>query len=198
MKILGSKPTDSPTGGVYATSTDFCRVFEEDMNRLYLLSLLLTADPELAEQCFVGGLEDSNSGNPVFKEWARSWARRRIITNAIAAIKPRREVVSGGSRDVGSRQIQGLPPTLASVVSLRAFDRFVFVMSVLEGYREPELRLLLNCSSADISQARAHALDQIDALAERYGKAGNGIEQTSDGGELGLASSMLPRFAAAA
>ena len=63
----------------YASSDDFRRVFDEDMNSLYLLSFLLTADREKAEQCFVSGLEDAVEGNPVFKEWARSWARRVII-----------------------------------------------------------------------------------------------------------------------
>jgi hypothetical protein len=198
MKIFGTKPTNSPRGGVYATSADFCRVFEEDMNRLYLLSLLLTADPELAEKCFVRGLEDSKSGNPVFKEWAGSWARRRIISNAIATIKPRREVVCRDSRGDGYREIKGLPPELASVVSLQAFERFVFVMSVLEAYPERDLRLLLDCSSADIRQARARALDQIGVPAERYGEADHSMQMAADDHELGLASSMLPRFAASA
>src|SRR5882724_89709 len=73
----------------YATSDDFRRVFDEDMNSLYLLSYLLTADRDKAEQCFVSGLEDAVEGNPVFKEWARSWARRVIIINAVRTINPR-------------------------------------------------------------------------------------------------------------
>ena len=43
----------------YASSTDFRQVFDEDMKALYLLSFLLTADREKAEQCFVSGLEDA-------------------------------------------------------------------------------------------------------------------------------------------
>ncbi len=43
----------------YATSADFCRIFESDMNRLYLLCYLLTADHGIAEECFVRGLEDT-------------------------------------------------------------------------------------------------------------------------------------------
>jgi hypothetical protein len=68
--------------------TDFGRIFTQEMNGLYLLSLLLTADREKAEQCFVSGLEDSVEGNPVFKEWARSWAQRTIIQNAVKVIHP--------------------------------------------------------------------------------------------------------------
>src|SRR6266436_3362958 len=73
----------------YANSDDFRRIFDDDMNSLYLLAFLLTADREKAEQCFVSGLEDAVEGNPVFKEWARSWARRAIIQNAVRVIKPR-------------------------------------------------------------------------------------------------------------
>ena len=82
----------------YANSDDFRRIFDEDMNSLYLLAFLLTADREKAEQCFVAGLEDSVEGNPVFKEWARSWARRAIIQNAVRVINPRPAEGSGRSR----------------------------------------------------------------------------------------------------
>src|ERR1700719_5195475 len=72
----------------YASKADFGQIFHEDMKELYLLSFLLTADRRKAEQCFVSGLEDAVEGNPVFKEWARSWARRAIIQNAVRAINP--------------------------------------------------------------------------------------------------------------
>ena len=79
-----------PAGSTpYASSDDFCRIFNQEMDGFYLLSFLLTADREKAEQCFVSGLEDSMKGNPVFKEWARSWARRAVIQNAVRAVNPR-------------------------------------------------------------------------------------------------------------
>src|SRR5262245_40163093 len=73
---------------LYATGGDFCRIFKEDMQSLYLLALVLTADPAKAEQCFVAGLDDCASGNQVFEEWARSWARRVIVKNAIRSLAP--------------------------------------------------------------------------------------------------------------
>src|SRR4029077_901384 len=73
----------------YATREDFRRIFSEDTNGLYRLSLLLTRDSVKAEQCFVGGLDDCVSGNSVFREWARSWVKRAIIQNAIRELKPR-------------------------------------------------------------------------------------------------------------
>src|SRR5580693_2213529 len=72
----------------YASSGDFRGIFHEETDSLYRLSFLLTADHEKAEQCFVSGLEDSVNGSPVFKEWARSWARRPIIHNAVRVINP--------------------------------------------------------------------------------------------------------------
>src|ERR1700693_6602292 len=72
----------------YATGTDFCRLFAKGMSELYQLSFLLTADHQKAEQCFVAGLEDSMRSNGVFKEWARSWAKRAIVQNAIVQLKP--------------------------------------------------------------------------------------------------------------
>jgi hypothetical protein len=68
----------------YASREDFRRIFTEDLDGLYQLSFLLTRDPQKAEQCFVGGLEDCLAGNPVFREWARSWAKRAIVQNARA------------------------------------------------------------------------------------------------------------------
>ena len=73
----------------YASREDFRRIFTEETNSLYQLSLLLTRDSVKAEQCFVGGLEDCVAGNSVFREWARSWAKRAIIQNAIRELNPR-------------------------------------------------------------------------------------------------------------
>jgi hypothetical protein len=73
-------PEARPTSpGPYSNSGDFRRAFSEEIDSLYVLSLLLAAEPEKAEQCFVSGLEDSVNGKTVFKECAHSWARRAII-----------------------------------------------------------------------------------------------------------------------
>ena len=72
----------------YATCKDFLRVFDEDMRGLYQLSFLLTGDPEQGERCFVTGMEDCAKENRVFREWARSWAKRVIVQNAISELQP--------------------------------------------------------------------------------------------------------------
>ena len=73
----------------YATAAEFCRIFGQDMNSLFLLALLLTGDDEKAEQCFVAALENATHRRTVFKEWARPWARRAIIQAAQCMINPR-------------------------------------------------------------------------------------------------------------
>jgi hypothetical protein len=166
MKIFASKYPETPPRAVYATAADFCRIFEDSMDDLYLLSLLLTADHDLAGKCFAAGLETAKGSNPVFKEWAESWARRTIIANAIRIIGPR---VDGASDHVGD--IKGLPAELDAVARLRTFDRFVFVISVLEGYAERDCRLLLDCSGTDISRARTRALQHLSTLAQQRGDA---------------------------
>ncbi|HEV2728761.1 MAG TPA: hypothetical protein VGV15_01915, partial [Terriglobales bacterium] len=61
-KMLGARHIRSQEPSPYATHGDFCRIFEEDMNRLYMLAFLLTGDHSAAEKCFVRGMEDSVKG----------------------------------------------------------------------------------------------------------------------------------------
>jgi hypothetical protein len=157
----------------YANSDDFRRIFDEDMNGLYLLSLLLTADGEKAEQCFVSGLEDAVGGNQVFREWARSWARRTVILNAVRVINPRPADGSGRSRSgavhgTGKTLPQEQPLEMAAVLGLEPFERFVCVMMVLERYSDQECSVLLGCARWDVLAARTRALQQIGSATELH------------------------------
>jgi hypothetical protein len=153
----------------YTTTADFCRVFCEETDRLYRLSFLLTADQEKAQQCFVSGLEDSVEGNPVFKEWARAWARRAIIQSAVPVIHPRPiendAPTSFGSND---KMLAAEPPELAAVLLLDAFERFVYVMSVLEHYSDLDCSLLLGCAKRDVVAGRVRALQQTGSAMESH------------------------------
>jgi hypothetical protein len=158
----------------YASSDDFRRVFDEDMNSLYLLSFLLTGDRENAEQCFVSGLEDAVEGNPVFKEWARSWARRVIIINAVRAINPRPTDENGRSNSP-SVTGNGNPPVveqveIAAVVALEPFARFAYVMTVLERYSDQDCSLLLGCTRRDVVAARTGAFQQIGSTMASHAR----------------------------
>ena len=151
---------------VYATQDEFCRTFAEEENPLYLLALLLTADASKAEQCFVAGLEDSIQGSRVFKEWVRSWSRRMIIKNAIQLISPAPGQVNGTPHvsDSGAVTLD-LGSELTAVLQLAPLERFVFVMSVLEGYSIQDCSILLNCTRQYIEIAQAGSLQHV-ALAK--------------------------------
>jgi DNA-directed RNA polymerase specialized sigma24 family protein len=154
----------------YASKADFCRVFAEDMTGLYLLAYLLTANGQLAEQCFVSGLEDSSKGHHVFKEWALSWARRTIIQSAIQAIRPRPPEENDRSNRVFSnlastiRHEQTLwrePTNLTPILELPSFERFVFVMSILQRYSDQDCSILLGCTPREVIAARTRALASL-------------------------------------
>lgn len=140
----------------YATGADFCKIFESNMDRLYLLSYILTASEELAEKCFVQGLEDARNGNRVFKEWAESWARRTIIMNAIRAVRPWPVVAQVPASEAASAGLN--TPEIRALVTLPNFERFVFVLSVIEKYSDRECALLFGCTRDAVVKARVHAV----------------------------------------
>jgi len=147
----------------YATGAEVCSIFTKNLDRLYLLSFLLTGDHEKAEQCFVGGLEDSIEANQVFRKWAHSWAKRTIVQNAIRLLQPGAGR-AGLPSAISSQNGQGLAfGDFDPVLALEDFERFVFVMTVLERYSDHECALLLSCLIRDIREARVRALEQIAA-----------------------------------
>jgi|SRR5581483_161513 len=154
--------------GEYATGEDFCRLFLKETDSLYLLSFLLTGEHLLAEKCFVRGLEDSRKGNPVFNAWARSWARRTIVQRAIQMIRPQtaHDCRTSLTSDRGASHDMEEPTEIAKIVGLPQFERFVFVMSVLERYSPRECSLLLDCSRSDVIAAQTCALQRIALQSE--------------------------------
>jgi hypothetical protein len=146
----------------YARNDDFRKVFHEETASLYRLAFLLTADREKAQQCFVAGLEDSVNGRSVFKDWAHSWARRTIIQNAVRAINPRPMAEQAPSSFSGDGKKLVVQAEMTAVLELGPFDRFVYVMSVLEHYSDLDCSVLLNCARRDVIAARIHALRQIE------------------------------------
>ena len=150
----------------YATADDFRKLFAEDMNSLHLLAFLLTGNHESAEQCFISGIEDCAQCSSVFQQWARSWARRVIIQNAIRMIAPRPRCQDGSIHETPSavshnEQKSDQNAMWTGVLALENFERFVFVISVLEGYGDRECAALLGCAVLEVGQARARASQQI-------------------------------------
>jgi hypothetical protein len=151
----------------YATSEDFRRLFLEDKSSLHLLSFLLTADLDKAEKCFVSGLEDCLDRNSVFAEWAGTWARRTIVQNAIRMMAPVKndagQTSPSASLHVVGKHAQSVEndTPFAGVLSLAKFDRFVFVISVLERYPDQECARLLGTSISEVRQTRERAVLQV-------------------------------------
>src|SRR6267143_6308603 len=117
----------------YAKRADFCEVFERDMKPLYLLAFLLTADHKEAEQCFESTVEEAFKKQAVFKEWARTWVKRKLIENAIAIVSPvsartgdKQELWKARSHETDTEG------AIDAVTKLAPLERFVFVMSILE------------------------------------------------------------------
>jgi DNA-directed RNA polymerase specialized sigma24 family protein len=179
LKVMGHSSRHG--SAQYATCVDFSRIFAEDMKNLYLLALVLTADSEKAEQCFVSGLDDCISGNQVFREWARSWARRVVIKNAIRMIAPGRERASQvlypaatkAAQVSNGSHAQRIPVEISSIFELPPLERFAFVMSVLEGYSDLDSALLLRCTRESLNRARLRALERISDLKIHKGLQGN-------------------------
>lgn len=150
-------------GEDYARSCDFATIFFDHVDELYTLSLLLTADQFKAEQCFVAGLEDCTKGSPVFREWAQSWARRIVIKNAIRMVSPKPGATHVAACPNGCGPPAAVPEArlLGDITRLAPFERFVYVISVLEGYSARDCSSLLFCTVNEVVQARTRALRQL-------------------------------------
>jgi hypothetical protein len=164
-----AKPKTTNFRADYANHADFCDAFENDTKPLYLLAFLLTANHKESEQCFVSTVEEAFNEQAVFKEWARSWVKRRLIENAIEIVSPA-SARNGQKRDLWSaakRETQR-EWEIDTVTQLAAFERFVFVMTILERYSNWDCALLLGCGMDKVVQARMTALRRLADLAALF------------------------------
>jgi hypothetical protein len=157
----------------YTPVADFFKIFTEETQSLNVLSLLLTADKDKAEACFVCAMGECVEGIAVFMEWAHLCARRAVLKYAIQMIRP----VPEHPDSLPFISLKG-PATsaennpFAAIVALGAFERFVFVMSALEGQSEQECAILLRCSLRDVMIARVLALTRLANTDANYAHAG--------------------------
>ena len=159
-----SKPHVREFRDNYATCTDFCEVFRRNTTHLYLLAFLLTANHQEAQECFVGAMDNAFAETNVFKGWEESWSKRCLIEHAIGAIifQPgRREAL----RDVWFQDGEiGFRTFLDAVTQLKSAERFVFVMTELEGYSAKETALLLHRTLESVHNLRIEALQRLAEL----------------------------------
>jgi hypothetical protein len=154
----------------YATVTDLFAMFSEEIHSLYLLAFLLTADHDKAEQCLVCAMGECVEWIGVFTDWAHSWGRRAVLKSAIQMIMPvpeHADKVSIITLRAWATSGEDNSP-FAAILLLDPFERFVFVMSTLEGQSDAECAVLLRCSQRDVMMTRVLAVKRqssADALA---------------------------------
>jgi DNA-directed RNA polymerase specialized sigma24 family protein len=160
MSCLQRNEIGVDKANLYATREDFCGIFSEELDSLYQLSFAMTGNHEKAEQSFVAALGECIHSSHVLREGAHSWAKRAIIQNAIRVLH---FGLGHGNSSAAVAAENGKVSSLEadSVLGLEAFERCVFVMSVLEGYAEEQCALLLGCSHWEVRKARTRALQRI-------------------------------------
>jgi len=145
----------------YESCAGFCEMSANDMKQLYLLAFLLTANHQKAEQCFLRVFEEFPDNPTMFGEMFQSWMRRTLIQGAIHNFSPQfghdeqnrdRWWVEEGDVDIA---------LINPVTKLTPLERFVFVMSILEGYSIHECSAMLECTLQTVAAARTCALAEL-------------------------------------
>jgi hypothetical protein len=145
----------------FASGTDVWNILTDEMNSLYLFSFLLTADLDKAKQCFFSGMSECEEEIGVFMSWAQTRARHTILKHAIWMIMPSPDRADDSSFVLRGSAASGDTNIFDAIAGLNAFDRFVYVMSVLEKQSDDDCSNLLRCSPLDIVIARAMALERL-------------------------------------
>jgi hypothetical protein len=143
-------------------STDRADFFLDKMNGLYLLAFLVTADRQVADMCFSKALDEYVAFSGGFIDWARQKGRRAVLDHAVRIIRPvPKQAYSWDYPSYERRVTTAAFEPFAAITSLNAFERFVFVMSVIECLPDGECAVLLNCRAEDVAIGRKLAREII-------------------------------------
>lgn len=166
--IGARRRTNSSEAHLYASDDDFRRFFTVEIDSLFRLSLLLTADAENAEHCLTLAMGDCFGAKTIFKDFVRVWARRMIIQNAIQLVLTD-ESDAGNSAGVESsldsgdvHQNEHLKE--AAVLGLATLDRLAYVICILECLSIADCALHLRKSSQEVKDAVTRAAKQIASV----------------------------------
>lgn len=149
------------------TATCSAENWLDEMAELYLLAFMLTANKETAETCVLESVDEYlNSGAATLSDWVTTEGRNVVIAKAAHLIKPRAKTSYSWTAPLGARALIGPShQPFAVITSLGAFERFVYVLTALEGRGEEECAALLECPQADVVAARRLS-DQLVSLDE--------------------------------
>lgn len=142
-------------------AAEFAQAWLDDLTNLYLLSFLLTADKVLSEQCFSDAMMEVGGS----QDWVNGSGKVAVIRRAYQAVRPVPKRVHSWSFVPGARPLlSAAHQPFSTITSLSAFERFVFVLSTLEGYADEVCAALLECELADIAEGRSLANRLVAAL----------------------------------
>ncbi|HTV15349.1 MAG TPA: sigma-70 region 4 domain-containing protein [Acidobacteriaceae bacterium] len=141
---------------VVTIAAEFADSWIDEVSKLYLLSFLLTADKALAEQCFSGAMDEYvGSSALVASDWVWGHGKAAVVRRAVQLIRPVPKSVHCWSFADGRRPLlSAAHQPFSAITLLGAFERFVFVLSVLEGYSVEECATMLDCSVAAVVSSR--------------------------------------------
>lgn len=168
MKNRENKPVNK--NEEYALASHFCDLFVNELESLYQLAYLLTGSSDRAEKALVEALEDCKKAK-VFKPWAKSWSRLAVIERAIKS-KPLESSEEWAIAKNGS-------PEQAAIAQLKDFERFVYVLTVLEKYSVRDCAILLRVHKREVVEAQVRGLKEVSTFVSRPLTRAQGAAQLS-------------------
>jgi hypothetical protein len=151
LSAVPSAAVSSPNG----TATCAAEMWLDEMAELYLLAFMLTADKVMAEQCVLDAMDEYlNSNDLSLIDWVKNKGRHAVIERAVQRATPKVKAVYTWSVPGGTRaSISSSHQPFAVITALSAFERFVYVLTVLEGYQVDECADVLQCLPAEVVAA---------------------------------------------
>ena len=155
----------------FATDGDFEQLFVAEMTDFFRLSLQLTANAEMADRCLIYAMRDCFGKSTISRRFARVWARRMVIRNAIRLVLG---IDNDNACDAGCEfhmqpsgyRTEELRESVA-VLDLPDVDRLAFVICFLERLSILDCALLLRKSPKDVNDAIARAAKRVASLEDR-------------------------------
>lgn len=177
--VLSNDPTRLSSGNEYATMDDFRKLFASDMEDLFCLAFLLTADAEKAELCLLLTMQECTATGSVFKWWLPVWTANALMRNGIrivtgSPICPPRKISQNGAHSSTSRSKKRAMNRLdesAVILQLSDFDRLVYVISLVEHYPTRDCAALLGRPPQEVVDARNRAVDRVAAFKQQWRRA---------------------------
>jgi hypothetical protein len=153
----------------YARKDEFVSVFDCEREGLQRLALLLTANPEAAKRCLIRAFRECIASSSVSKGWILSWTRRVVIRNAVVLVMDPGDQSFFGTNDDADNGLIAISPDDSvgafaeseSILALPAFERFVFVICVLERYSIHDCALLLGKPPREVNEVRHRVGNQV-------------------------------------